>query len=416
MRLWQLFLLAVESMRRARLRVALTAIGISVATGALVSMISFALGLQAEAEAPIRELGLLAEIEVRPKKQRSSKSPPVIDAEALEAIRRLEGVEIAYPQFRSGDILARSESGTSEAMGVGVPRGSLLEPIFSRVLCAGKFFSTGSELEAIPGNLLVERLGFDSPEAAIGETIELSLARRGTNEAPTPVEARIVGVFAAPGSNWRLRPTAILLPTDFMQGLLSAADEGEGAAGETFNQVTVRAENPTDVYHIASEIEKRGFEAVPVADHVEGMRDFFLFLDVLLGAVGTVGLVIAGLGILNTLLMAVLERTAEIGLYKSMGATAGDVRTIFLTEAAWLGLLGGLGGILLARVVCWLLGHAVEYYARTQDAALPGDLFRFPPGLLFGAILFSVAISILSGVYPASRAARIDPIRALRGE
>ncbi len=128
------------------------------------------------------------------------------------------------------------------------------------------------------------------------------------------------------------------------------------------------------------------------------------------------GLVVAGLGILNTLLMTVLERYSEIGLYKSMGATTGDIRTIFLAEAATLGLVGGLAGLVLARATCALLEIGIRYYTASREVELLDHPFAFPPTLLVGAVVFAMLISVLSGVYPASRAARVDPIRALRGE
>lgn len=140
----------------------------------------------------------------------------------------------------------------------------------------------------------------------------------------------------------------------------------------------------------------------------------FLFLKSLLSAVGSVAMVIAGLGIANTLLMTVLERYEEIGLYKAIGATDGDVRLLFLSEAAVLGLIGGLGGLALAGVVCWGMQWGITLFFARQGITQSVDAFYFPWWLLGGAVGFSMLISIVSGLYPASRAARVDPITALR--
>jgi putative ABC transport system permease protein len=125
---------------------------------------------------------------------------------------------------------------------------------------------------------------------------------------------------------------------------------------------------------------------------------------------------VAGLGIINTLLMAVLERYREIGTYKALGASDGDIRVIFLAEVGLVGLLGGLGGLALARLVSWLMEIAVNAYAKNQGFDEPIMAFAFPFYLLAGAVVFALAVSLTSGVYPASRAARVDPIQALRGE
>ena len=110
-----------------------------------------------------------------------------------------------------------------------------------------------------------------------------------------------------------------------------------------------------------------------------------------------------------------LERYQEIGIYKAIGASDHDVRILFLTEAALVGLAGGLGGLILARLVSWILQWGVNAYAMRQGVTGPLVLFDFPFWLLTGAVLFATLVSILSGLYPASRAARVDPIRALRG-
>jgi ABC-type antimicrobial peptide transport system permease subunit len=129
-----------------------------------------------------------------------------------------------------------------------------------------------------------------------------------------------------------------------------------------------------------------------------------------------VALVVAGLGIINTLLIAVLERYQEIGICKAIGASDGDLIVLFLTEAGIIGLMGGLGGLVMGRGVAWVLEIAANAYARSEGVMGHLDIFAFPLWLLAATVLFAAVISVLAGVYPARRAARVDPIKALRRE
>jgi putative ABC transport system permease protein len=178
----------------------------------------------------------------------------------------------------------------------------------------------------------------------------------------------------------------------------------------------VRVEHRSDLAPVEEAIRQMGFKTRTMLSRLEEVRTFFVVLDVLLASVGTVALVVAGLGIVNTLLMSVLERYQEIGISKAIGASDGDLLVLFLTEAGVIGLLGGLGGLVLGRVVSWLIEIGANAYARTQDVTAQLDLFAFPLWLLAATVIFSIVISVLAGVYPALRAARVDPIRALRGE
>src|SRR5262249_54375401 len=135
-----------------------------------------------------------------------------------------------------------------------------------------------------------------------------------------------------------------------------------------------------------------------------------------LGAVGMVALVVAGLGIINTMLMAVLERYKEIGVYKALGASNGDIRVLFLAEAGLVGLLGSLSGLALGFVVSWGIDIVVNELAHRQGIDEKMVFFAFPPLLVFGTALFAIIVSMVSGLYPAERAARVDPVRVLRSE
>jgi putative ABC transport system permease protein len=164
------------------------------------------------------------------------------------------------------------------------------------------------------------------------------------------------------------------------------------------------------------QIRDMGLKTETLLARFKELQTGFVMMDLLLTAVGTVALVVAGLGIINTLLMAVLERYREIGVYKALGASDGDVRLLFLAEAGLVGLLGGVGGLILGRVVSWGIEVGINALAQSKGIDLPLLTFAFPPHLLGGALLFALVVSVASGVYPASRAARTDPIAALRAE
>ena len=175
-------------------------------------------------------------------------------------------------------------------------------------------------------------------------------------------------------------------------------------------------EHPTDLAEVGKSIKEMGFKTHTLLEDLEEMRTFFVFLDVLLASVGTVALVVAGLGIINTLLMAVLERRQEIGIYKAIGASNGDLVVLFLTEASILGFAGGIGGLGLGRFVSWLIQIVINAYVRTQGVETHLEVFQFPPWLLGATVLFSMVVAVIAGVYPAMRAARVDPIQALRAK
>jgi len=182
-----------------------------------------------------------------------------------------------------------------------------------------------------------------------------------------------------------------------------------------YPSLSVRVKSPDRVESVQDAIRKMGFSTFSILDATRGLQRFFAVFDLFLGVFGSLALAVAALGIVNTLVMAILERRREIGIMKAIGASDGDVKKLFLAEAAVMGLVGGMLGVALGWAMGRLINAGANVYLHRQN--LPSEeLWAVPWWLVAGAMAFAIVISMISGLYPAARAARLDPVQALRYE
>jgi putative ABC transport system permease protein len=184
---------------------------------------------------------------------------------------------------------------------------------------------------------------------------------------------------------------------------------------QTFDSLTVRVKGPSQVKSVEDAIQQMGYGTFSLLDATKSLRLVFAVFDLFLGIFGSLALAVASLGIVNTLVMAILERRREIGILKALGAADRDIRRLFFAEAGVMGLLGGIFGVALG----WLIGSALTFgtnvYLHKRDLP-PIDLSSVPWWMVASAIAFSVVVSLAAGIYPASRAAKLNPVEALRYE
>jgi putative ABC transport system permease protein len=213
----------------------------------------------------------------------------------------------------------------------------------------------------------------------------------------------------------------VFLPLKFVQSLHvmqpSELRDTMRTFGKTPAYMTVSAKvnDPSKIKVVEDAIKKLGFNAFSILDATKGLRQFFAVLDLFLGLFGSLALTVASIGIVNTLIMAILERRREIGIMKAIGASDADVKSLFFVEAGVMGVFGGIAGVALG----WLIGSAINFgtnvYLKNQQLS-PERLWFVPWWLVGGAISFAVIVSLISGWYPAARASRLDPVQALRYE
>jgi putative ABC transport system permease protein len=182
-----------------------------------------------------------------------------------------------------------------------------------------------------------------------------------------------------------------------------------------YSTVGVKVRSAKDVPAVEEAIKKMGFNTLSIVDATRSMRQFFAILDLFLGIFGSLALAVASIGIVNTLVMAILERRREIGIMKAIGASDIDVKRLFFAEAGVMGVAGGAFGVALGWAIGRVINIGTNVYLKRQSFP-PEQIWATPWWLVGGAIAFAIVVSLLSGLYPAARAARLDPVQALRYE
>jgi putative ABC transport system permease protein len=183
------------------------------------------------------------------------------------------------------------------------------------------------------------------------------------------------------------------------------------------NQVVLTVDRDSNVKEVTKAVESMGFRQSSLIQMIETIRMNVLLVTVATAFIAIVALTVAAIGITNTMLMSVLERTHEIGIMKALGARTGQVRMMFLIEGASIGLIGGGLGLLLG----WIASFPGDAIARSIMQAqtlkpIEGSLFAFPICLVVGTQMLATLITMIAALYPAHRAARMDPIISLRHE
>jgi ABC-type antimicrobial peptide transport system permease subunit len=404
---------------------------------------------------------------------RPDKEPTrILDDAAIAEISKIPGVAYVEPSLSIFTFVRVNGHSQIESVGgASVPNASSRFKEFK----AGQMISSPDADEAVVKDTFARDFGFEKPADAIGKTIEFLAApkqsentketakdetakQKGAEEEPPgffglPLDQdssgdngsgelvaktfRIVGVInteikdgAGQGGLRGLLPDARVYITlkaarewsnehrgpMGMVALALARQSGSlgQTEGEGYDSAVIRVTDPVVLTEVRRQLTEKGFGSFSIVDQLDQIRTVFLIIDSALGLLGGISLLVASFGIANTMIMSILERTREIGIMKAIGAEDREIKLIFFFEAAVIGLTGGVIGSLAAWGIDAVANRlAYRFILKPQGASFV-DFFYLPPYLWLGAISFALAISILAALYPAARAARIDPVRALR--
>ena len=460
--------LAVRNLRQSKLRTALTTLGVSIGIASLAGMVSLGVGLQDQFVERFTRSGMFDAITVlaggdlpgplagggrgrggpapfgRRGGARGAGSPEsgngrdVNDA-ALADLAAMPGVRTVYPNVR-GPVEVKFRGASEFAQAVGIPMVVRGEGAFQSIP-HGRFFTSDTEDACMLSLDYAKRMDAENPGSLVGQTLTLvhGIARRGDAGAPSggiPIpgggglnvqraefQCPIVGIveretgpFAAGGGG----AAALMLPLGKARVMYESSPQAAAAflrdpsrTSVTYPSAVVRVARASSTQDVEEQIKKMGFQAFSLNDALQGAKRAFIILDIVLSLIGSIALAVSSLGIVNTMVMSILERTREIGIMKAIGGSDGDIRRIFLIEASAIGFFGGVSGVVLG----WLVGRVINFGANVyiqQQGGTAGNLFSLPFWLIGGAVGFSIAVSLAAGSYPAGRAAKLNPIEALR--
>lgn len=441
MRPLDLLQLVAANLNRMRGRVALTAFGVAIGAAAVLGLVSLGAGLQRSAAASLGNIGDLKRIDVfsypsgpieapAPGKAAavSSNEPQGLTRSRLDELAAIEGVEAVTPvEELQGGATLRLRKYVSYSSITALPP----EGIKALGLTAAVGKAQPATGEAVVGAQIKDTF-FDENQGEqtqiddlMGETLSLEAVRydKDGNPSTRTLRFRVAGVLSQESADTDYQ---IFVPQNDLQKLndwLLGKRIDRNRLG--YNRAIVLVSDSRDVPQIQETIRGKGYEAYSPMDTLREINRFFGILQAILGGIGAIALLVAAFGIINTLSMAILERTREIGLMKALGARNRDVMTIFLGEAASIGMLGGLAGTVvgyslttvgnvLARGYMTQQGGGDFLFGGSSDQ--PVDLIYTPLWLVVFVISFATLIGLISGIYPALRAATLDPLRALKAE
>ncbi|HEY3620591.1 MAG TPA: FtsX-like permease family protein [Candidatus Sulfotelmatobacter sp.] len=461
--------LALRNLRESLLRNSLTTIGISVGVASLVAMLSLGIGLQQLASRRLVKSGLFDTVVVSSRRdlrgrdrdeERNAPTPGesrVLDEPARREIEHLPNVLEAYPDIRFITEL-RYEDKPHLTMISALPSSARTNDAFEGM--QGRFFSADTAPEVILQKTFAEELLGKAPARGVGETKVADLAKpllgkeltmRYAQRAASPAQPSSPGSDATSSDEQNLDAASYsVVPREQRLTIVGVADlDPESMRGPTrakvflplklaenlhvmqptdlreisraasnqpvYSSISVRVKNPTQVQIVEDSIKKMGFNTFSLLDASQSLRTFFRVLDLFLLIFGSLALAVSSIGIVNTLVMAILERRREIGIMKAIGASDGDVKKLFFAEAGAMGIVGGIAGVALGWAIGRIINMGTNVYLR-RESLTPDNFWAVPWWLVAVAIGFSFLVSLISGLYPAGRAAKLDPVQALRYE
>lgn len=427
MRLCDLLSIAFLNLWRRKLRAFLTVLGMTIGVASIVVMVSLGIGIREATIQSFAGTGSLTLIQVNSWSYvdmgdgTGTSRETELNRQSVEAFKQIPGVRAVMPMVETYGLL-KSGRYVSDVNILGVEAELAAE--FDLTLGEGVYPEArrGSTKEMVVGSYVlqwfrdpntgkqaVDRNG--NPRVELDDHFQLTFdynnVYQSGGESMEPrgsmYKIEMVGRMQDEGNY----SYYCLMEMETLEELIKDNKDYVGGGKGTYNQVLVKCNELEDVKAVKTQIENMGYGTYSAQDAVEMAEEQTARIQYLLGAIGGVSLLVAAIGIINTMMMSIYERTREIGIIKVLGCRMSNIAGMFLAESAFIGLFGGALGLGVSFGLGLLLNAAL---------ASSGLTSVIPLYLAVGAVAFSVLVGLLAGLYPAVRAMRLSPLAAIRNE
>lgn len=399
MKFIDIFKLSTRMFKARTSRTLLTILGMSIGIGAILFLVSLGYGLQKTLLERITTSDSLLTLDIS-----EAKSGIVsLDREMVNKMKEMPGVDEVSPAFQlntqghidelSADIIAfGSKPSFLKLGGYKASMGSLIND---------------EEINGVVISTAVAQLFGKTPEELMGKEMTFTFFIPKTED----VEGNLQSNFDLVNSDKKFKIIGAIEGEDNIVYLNSAFLDDLKI--EKYGQVKVKAKTNSEMNAIRDIILEQGLLVSSLSDTVDQANQIFKIIQIILMLFGIIALVVSAIGMFNTMTIALLERTEEIGIMKSIGASDISISIMFFMESAIMGFLGGLSGV----VIGYMGGEAFNWIINFIAVRFGGekvDLFYSPPIFVLSIIIFSAIVGLFTGLVPARRASKIDPLDALR--
>lgn len=391
--------ISARSFKNNRLRTFLTVTGISVGIASIFFLVSLGYGFQKVVLERIATSDSLLSIDVYPKVDKNGGAGVISDKD-LPEIEKVEGVLKMAPIITQKFKIHSSDFTTEAKVNIVNADFFKLEGI---VVQKGDVFSDESKNEIVVTSSVLDLLHIDSSDFRNKEIVidisTLTDEERENSKEDETVEKkyRVIGMI-----NDKSKANVYV----------SSASVNE-LGFDYFNRIKIRVDSEGKIGSVRDNITQKGYIVSAISDTVDQTRKIFKVIQVVLLSFGMLALIVSAIGMFNTMTISLLERTQEIAIMKSLGASAQDIWGMFLTESVLIGFLGGAIGIVIGfggtEVFNLMLNLIAENFG-----GISVDIFYIPLWFVIFIVIFSTVVGLVTGFYPAKRAAALDTLEALR--
>lgn len=447
MKLFDLITLCFNNLKRRKLRTLLTVLGVVIGTTSVVIMLSLGFGMNALNEQQIAQFGSLTQIQVSNYGNRDNPDLFLSD-EAVQKFRKMEHVTDVYRKLQVDVIIKQGIYQTMTQL-VGVPKeyfkdiefgigtvpkydGSDLSMVFGNSVPA--FFQNTKTKKSYYETRILPDLDYEGTFFVIFDTDKYYQSMNTNSETPVAppkkymlkcagkIAGEVMEGFGATSYETYVDVDALEAMLKKIYGKNPIPGQPTTKKGKpykymVYNELVVCCDSTENVIPVMNKINDMGYTASSNADWLQQTKQQTDMIQAMLGGIGAVALLVAAIGIANTMMMSIYERTKEIGIMKVLGCDMANIRNMFLVESGFIGFFGGIFAIFLSMAGSYALNHTNLSQALTMygDGG-GGNISQIPLWLYFASIGFATVVSMLAGLMPALKAMRLSPLTAIRNE